>query len=157
MGGFALGLWGVVRATVDLDFLVDRADLPTIDESMKAMGYECKFRSDNVSQYVSPRSIYGEIDYIHAFRQASVEMVRRAVEMNIFNGELNIRVLIPEDIIGMKLQAIKNDPRRRQQDMEDIKALVSARKGKLDWNLINEYVTILDAADLLTELKGDEP
>jgi hypothetical protein len=157
MGGFALGLWGVVRATADLDFLVHRDDLPKIDDSMKAMGYECKFRSDNVSQFVSSRSIYGEIDFIHAFRQASVEMIRRAVEMKIFNSELNIRVLIPEDIIGLKLQAIKNDPRRRQQDMEDIKALVVVRQGKLDWKLINEYVTILDAADLLTELKGDEP
>ncbi len=157
MGGFALGLWGVGRATVDLDFLIDRADLAKVDASMMDMGYECKFRSDNVSQYVSPLKIYGEIDFLHAFRQASVEMLQRAREMKIFSGELNIRVLIPEDIIGLKLQAIKNDLRRREQDMEDIKALVIARQGKLNWQLIEEYTEILDAADLLKEFKREWP
>ena len=157
MGGFALGLWGVGRATVDLDFLVDRADLAKVDASMSDMGYECKFRSDNVSQYISPIKIYGEIDFIHAFRQASVEMLQRTMEMKIFNGELTIRVLVPEDIIGLKLQAIRNDPRRREQDMEDIKALVVSRQGKLNWKLIKEYAEILDAADLLKEFKRGEP
>ena len=157
MGGFALGLWGVGRATVDLDFLVDRADLAKVDASMIDMGYACKFRSDNVSQYVSPLKIYGEIDFIHAFRQASVEMLQRAVEMKIFNNDLDIRVLIPEDIIGLKLQAITNDPRRKEQDMEDIKSLVIVRQGRLNWQLINEYAEILDAADLLREFRGEEP
>lgn len=30
MGGFALGFWGVHRATIDIDFLVDRDDLDKI-------------------------------------------------------------------------------------------------------------------------------
>ena len=35
MGGFALGALGVPRATIDLDFLVYRDDLPKIDSIMK--------------------------------------------------------------------------------------------------------------------------
>ena len=35
MGGFALGALGVPRATIDLDFLVYRGDLPKIDSIMK--------------------------------------------------------------------------------------------------------------------------
>lgn len=54
MGGFALGLWGVGRATVDIDFLVDRDDLVKVVKVMHDSGYECKFNSENVSQYVSP-------------------------------------------------------------------------------------------------------
>jgi hypothetical protein len=84
-------------------------------------------------------------------------MLQRSMEMKIFNGELNIRVLIPEDIIGLKLQAMRNDPRRREQDMEDIKALVVSRQGKLNWKLIQEYAEILDAADLLKEFKRGDP
>jgi hypothetical protein len=156
MGGFALGLWGVGRATVDLDFRVDRDDLAKVDATMLELGYERKFRSDNVSQFVSPLKLYGEIDFLHAFRQASAEMLRRAIELTIFNNELKIRVLVPEDIIGLKFQAIKNDPRRRQQDLDDIKALVLARQGKLSWQLIDEYAEILDAADLLTVITREE-
>jgi hypothetical protein len=156
IGGFALGLWGVGRATVDLDFHIDRNDLAKIDACMLELGYELKFRSDNVSQYVSPLRLYGEIDFLHAFRQASVEMLRRAAAVTIFNNELKIRVLVPEDLIGLKLQAIKNDPRRKAQDLEDIKALVLARQSKLDWQLIDEYAGILDATDLLKDIEGEK-
>ncbi|HAS54208.1 MAG: hypothetical protein A2X56_03505 [Nitrospirae bacterium GWC2_57_13] len=155
MGGFALGLWGVARATVDLDFLVRREDMAQITERMGGLGYECKFQSENVSQFVSPLKLFGEVDFLHAFRQASLEMLKRAEEKDIFNGELHIRVLMPEDLIGLKLQAIKNNPSRKEGDMADIKALASARKGKLDWPLIRSYADILEAGELLAEL-GEE-
>ncbi len=153
MGGFAQGLWGASRTTVDLDFLIDRNDLERIESVMKELGYERKFRSENVSQYVSSLKIYGEVDFLHAFRQASLEMLERAEEKEIFGGELKIKVLRPEDLIGLKLQAIKNNPSRREQDMADIKALINAQSGKLDWTEIAKYAEILNADDLLTEIK----
>ena len=155
MGGFALGLWGVPRSTVDLDFLVHREDLDKIDKVMQGLGYERKFRSDNVSQYVASLKIFGEIDFLHAFRQASLEMLERAEEKAIFEGELKIKVLRPEDLIGLKLQAIKNNPARKELDSSDIKALAAAQQGRLDWTLINEYAKILDAEDLLRELRKE--
>ena len=151
MGGFALGLWGVARSTVDLDFLVHRDDLAKIDGIMKDLAYECKFMSENVAQYTSPLDRYGEVDFLFAFREASRGMLERSVEKKIFGAELTIRVLIPEDLIGLKLQAIKNNPSRRGQDMADIKALCSLQR-ELDWQLIRQYGEILDAQDLLKEI-----
>lgn len=155
IGGFALGLWGGSRSTVDLDFLVHRDDVGTIDIIMKELGYKCGFKSENVTQYVSPQKIFGEVDFLHAFRQASMEMLDRAVEKKICNGELLIKVLIPEDLIGLKLQAIKNNPARKEQDLADIKALTSSRPGTLDWKLIQRYADILEAGDLLKEFSGE--
>ena len=60
MGGFALGLWGVGRTTVDIDFLVKRDDMKKTDGIMREAGYECKYKSENVSQYVSPLKVFGE-------------------------------------------------------------------------------------------------
>lgn len=154
MGGFALGLWGAVRATVDLDFLVRREDLEKVTLIMRELGYENKFQSENVSQFVSALNLFGEVDFLHAFRQTSVEMLDRAVEKEIFGGEAKIKVLLPEDLIGLKLQAIKNNPSRKEQDMADIGALVSVRKGSLDWALIESYGAILDARDLIKEIRG---
>jgi hypothetical protein len=57
MGGYAMGLWGVGRATVDIDFLVNRDDLDKIDNIMSALGYEGRYRSENVTQYVSPKKL----------------------------------------------------------------------------------------------------
>lgn len=46
MGGFAMGLWGGLRSTVDLDFLVSREDVDRIDALMRGLGYECRYKSD---------------------------------------------------------------------------------------------------------------
>ena len=155
MGGFALGLWGVSRSTVDLDFLVHREDLDSLDMVMQELGYERKFRSDNVSQFVAALKIFGELDFLHAFRKTSLEMLERAAEKPIFGGELKIKVLKPEDLIGLKLQAIKNNPARKEADASDIKALAAVQRGNLDWTLITEYAEILDSGELLKELRKE--
>ena len=66
-------------------------------------------------------------------------MLERAEEKEIFGGELKIKVLKPEDLIGLKLQAVKNNPSRKEMDIADIKALVSAQQEPLDWPLIRGY------------------
>ena len=147
MGGFALGLWGVGRATVDIDFLISRKDMEMADRIMLETGYKRKYRSDNVSQYVSPLQVFGEVDFLHAFREASLEMLERAEEKEIFNGLLKIKVLKPEDLIGLKLQAIKNDPERMENDMADVKALIAVYEKKLDWSLIERYFQLFDMKD----------
>ncbi|MCP4714634.1 MAG: nucleotidyltransferase family protein, partial [Deltaproteobacteria bacterium] len=43
MGGFALGAWGVPRATVDIDFLILKNDLPQVNRILTVMGYECRY------------------------------------------------------------------------------------------------------------------
>lgn len=100
---------------------------------------------------MSPVKLFGEVDFLHAFRQTSIEMLEQAEEKKIFKGELHINVLTPEDLVGFKLQAIKNNPARKEGDMADIKALAEVRKGMLDWPLIKSYADILEAGELLSE------
>ena len=87
MGGFALGLLGVGRSTVDLDFLVDKNDMQKVDSIMTGMDYHLEYRSENVSQYISDLNIFGEIDYLHSFRPVSKQMLERAETLDIFDGE----------------------------------------------------------------------
>ena len=148
IGGFALGLWGVGRTTVDIDFLVKRDDMKKTDGIMLEAGYECKYKTENVSQYVSPLKVFGEVDFLHAFREASLEMLKRAEEKEIFGGSLKIKLLRPEDLIGLKLQAIKNNPEREQKDMTDIESLLSIHGKEIDWSLIKEYFHIFDMEEL---------
>jgi len=101
--------------------------------------------------YVSPLKIFGEVDFLHAFREASLQMLRRAVEKEIF-GMVKILSMIPEDLIGLKLQAIKNNPQRKQREMEDILFLVENYKDKMDWSLIEQYVRLLEMQVLYQEI-----
>ncbi|RJR16169.1 MAG: hypothetical protein C4581_10530 [Nitrospiraceae bacterium] len=153
MGGFAMGLWGGSRSTVDLDFLAHHDDMKQVHGIVTSLGYELHLKTDNVSQYTSPLKIFGGIDFIHAFREASVEMLQRAVEKDIFSGSLKIRTLIPADIIGMKLQAIYNNPSREKIDMADIELLVSVNNSNLDWELIRKYCEIFSMEELYRKLK----
>lgn len=152
IGGFALGLRGVGRATIDLDILINKEDTSKVDEIMAAMGYEVRFRSENVSQYVSPLKLFGEVDFLHAFREASLMMLQRAEEKKIF-GSVKIKVLRTEDLIGLKLQAIKNNPSRKESEIKDIASLISAAGSEIEWPLIQRYAEVLDMEEFLSKIR----
>jgi hypothetical protein len=153
MGGFAMGAWGVPRGTVDMDFLVHRDDMEEVDGIMEGLGYECKYKTENVSQYLSPLQVFGEVDFLHAFRTPSLSMLERAEERQMFNGTVAIRVLKIEDLIGFKVQAIANNEARKTADMADIDALIAFNRSRIDWSLIEEYFTLFGFDDLFRELK----
>ncbi len=149
-----MGLWGMGRTTVDIDFLVHRDDMEKVDAIMSEMGYECRYRTENVSQYVSPLRVFGEIDFLHAFREASLHMLMRAEKKKAF-GKLSINTLRPEDLIGLKLQAIKNNPQRKLREMEDILFLVKTYKDSMDWSLIEKYAKILSMQEIYEEISKE--
>lgn len=148
MGGFAMGLWGGSRSTVDVDFLVYRDDIEKVHKIMTDIGYECHHSTENVSQYTSPLKIFGGIDFIHAFREASLEMLQRAKVKDIFDGTLKVKTLVPEDIIGLKLQSVFNNPSREKIDLSDIEMLISIHKKNLDMELLKKYFQIFKMDDL---------
>lgn len=154
IGGFALGALGIPRATIDLDFLVHRDDLNKVDNIMKSNGYECVYKTENVSQYVSGVKIFGEVDFLHAFRRISTGMLEKAKELEIFEGKLKIKVLRPEDIIGLKLQAAVNNPARAAREYMDIEALMEQCKKDLDWDILEEYFSLFEQKEKFLELKA---
>ena len=155
MGGFALGLWGYGRATADIDFLAHRDDMDKVDTVMKSLDYECRYKSDNVSQYLSPLKIFGEVDFIYAYRETSLAMLRNAEEKTVFNGDLKIRVLKPESLIAFKLQAVKNNPSRTSVDLQDIKKLAEINRQNMDWSLIDHYAELLKMDEVWNEIKKE--
>jgi hypothetical protein len=153
IGGFALSLWGVPRATVDLDFLAGAEDMPTVHAIMMSLGYSRRYHSINVSQYVSDLRFWGEVDFLHAFRRASLGMLQRTVIKDLFDGSIGIKVVMVEDLVGLKIQAMANDPSRRSQDLSDIEALMELHQTRLNWDLLAEYFQLFNETELLQSLK----
>lgn len=153
IGGFALGAYGVSRATVDVDFLVHRDDMEKVHTIMHENGYKCGYRTENVSQYSSSLKVFGEVDFIHAFREISIGMLQRAEEKSVFNESISVKVLKVEDIIGFKVQAIANDESRKQGDLADIGALMKLHKKSLDWDTVEKYFSLFGFSPLFEELK----
>ena len=153
IGGFALGVLGIQRATMDLDFLVARDALPLVDEIMRRRGYRLRYRSENVSQFVSDAAPLGQIDFLHAFREISTGMLKRASELPAFAASIHVRTLRPEDIIGLKVQALANDPRRERGDLADIELLSERYSREIDWERVRGYFALFDRLELYDEIR----
>jgi hypothetical protein len=153
IGGFALGAQGVFRATMDIDFLVHRDDMPRVHRILCELGYERQYGSENVSMYVSPLKVFGEVDFLHAFRENSLKMLQRAQETIIFDDAITVKVVDVEDLIGLKVQAMANDETRKTRDLADIESLLEARQSSLDWDRVKDYFSLFRFEALFCELK----
>ena len=153
IGGVALGALGIPRATIDLDFLVHQDDLHKVHSIMEATGYECRYKSENVSQYVSLLKPLGAVDFLHAFRKASVGMLDRTKEFTLFDEDTKVKVLQPDDIIGLKLQPATNDPERLPQEYIDIEALMKHYGKSLNWKIVEEYFILFNQQERFYKLK----
>lgn len=58
IGGFAMALRGIQRATLDLDFILMLEDLDRTDAIFQKAGYRQAFRSENVSHYTADENPY---------------------------------------------------------------------------------------------------
>ena len=147
LGGFALGALKVPRTTVDLDFLIHRDDLKSFHDSVSRLGYRLEVQTENVSHYRHTDPRWGGIDALHAFRSFSLAMLERSQSHPIFQGNLTVKVLQPEDVIGFKAQAMANNPLRATKEMVDIEALMAYYRQELDWTRIQEYFDLFELSE----------
>lgn len=155
IGGFAIALRGIQRATIDLDFILMLEDLDKADAIFTESGYRRAFRSENVSHYISDNPVLGRIDILHAFRGPSLSMLDRAERISV-TQETSLPVVQVEDLIGLKIQAANNDPQRALSDWSDIQLLVqsSAKSNRpIDWELLSDYLELFDQSEKLSSIK----
>jgi len=152
IGGVALAIWKVYRATGDIDFLLLKEDFPKVEKILYSLSYKSIYKSENVAQFCSNSTIFGTIDFILAFRKYTRNMLKRAITKKIFNA-LTVKVLIPEDIIALKIQAFINDPERKNQDLADITALLKKYGKSLNWQLLKEYFLLFNLNKMFINFK----
>ena len=80
-------------------------------------------------------------------------MLARAKSYGVFDGKGNIRAVDPEDVIGLKAQAMTNDPDRKPQDLSDIEALMRLYGPKLDWERIRTFYDMFGMGNEVKSLR----
>lgn len=144
IGGFALAVYGFHRATSDIDFLADGTKRDLIKSELLKHGFVLAHESAEVLQFAGP----GQLDILLANRPLSQAMLKNAVQ----NSSLGLYVLKAEDIIGLKIQAYKNDSTRELQDKADIQKLLLL--PGLDFNLVKKYADLFQEWNTIEKLKG---
>lgn len=146
IGGLALAAHNVVRATQDVDFLADAADADALDAILLDLGYRCLHRSEDAANYL--RGDDG-MDFLFAHRPSAMNLLHSAEERETELGRL--RVVSAEGLIGFKLQAYVNNP-KRAQDIEDIRSLLRANYNTLNMGEVRRYFRLFEREALLDEI-----
>ena len=149
IGGLALAAHQVVRATRDVDFLVDADDAERLHALLLGLGYQCIHRSEDAANYL--RGDEG-LDVLYAHRPEARRLLATAQERETGMGRL--RVISAEGLVGFKLQGFVNDA-SRMRDLDDIRALLRANRGTLDMQEVRRYFALFDREPLLDELLVD--
>jgi hypothetical protein len=131
IGALALGVWGAVRATQDIDFLIllDEKHRDALTASLSAAGFELDRGWSDLNPMVGEsvtRFRFGlrPVDLLHARDAFHREALARRRAVAIEN--LTIEIASPEDLILLKLRA------GRDQDFVDVAGIVTRQKSALD-------------------------
>jgi hypothetical protein len=149
IGGLALAAHQVVRATRDVDFLADIDDADHLDGILKSLGYRCVHRSEDAANYL--RGDEG-LDLLYARRPTARRLLAEAHHRATVMGDL--RVVSAEGLIGLKLQALVNNP-LRTRDLDDIRALLRAQYSRLNMVEIREYFVLFECEERLDGLLAE--
>ena len=148
IGGLAVVAHQVVRATQDVDFLLELEAADKVHDALLKLGYQCIYRSEDAANYL--RGAEG-LDLLYAHRPLARRLLSEAIERQTPMGPL--RVVSVEGLIGFKLQGFVNDA-TRTRDIEDIRALVKIHSASLDMVQMREYFALFNQQELLNELFG---
>ena len=147
-GGLAVVAHQVVRATKDVDFLVEAEAADRVHDALLDLGYQCLYRSEDAANYV--RGTEG-LDVLYAHRPLARRLLAQASVRETPMGRM--RIISVEGLIGFKLQGFVNDA-TRARDLDDIRALLKIHRASLDMDELREYFALFDKAELLNELLG---
>jgi hypothetical protein len=149
IGGLALAAHKVVRATQDVDLLVDGDLADTVDHALRALGYRCLHRSADTANYLRDDQ---RLDFLYAHRPTARQLLQTAPQLSTPFGTLH--VVTAEGLIAFKLQGLVNDPRRRQ-DLEDIRALIRTNRSTLNVDEVRGYFRLFSREPLLEEILSE--
>lgn len=155
IGGLALQAQGVTRATTDVDALILVQDKEKVRNIMTRSGFSVFYESADVMTFMGVATQSVRVDFLLAHRPYALAMLKRAEPKRFLDGS-PIKVLRPADLIGLKVQAMANDPTRHDQDMADIRSLIRVHGVSLDWPLIREYFSLFQAEPDLERLLKEE-
>lgn len=146
IGGLALAAHGVIRATQDVDLLIDSEDAEFAHRQLEALGYRCVHRSVEAANY--ERDDEG-LDLLYAHRSAARHILKEAELRSTPFGE--VRVVGAEGLIAFKLQSYCNDP-NRARDFDDMLSLLHANRDALNMQRVRDYFILFEREPLLDEL-----
>ena len=123
VGAFGLQAYGLARATMDVDIAAEVEAQPRIVTFLESLGYQTLHVSRGYSNHVHALPEMGRVDLVYVGSDTARLLFGRTTR-TLDLGERRLPVARAEHLAAMKVQAMKNDPRRTLQEMADIQFLL---------------------------------
>jgi hypothetical protein len=149
VGALALHAYGITRLTVDLDLATEAGAQAGLVRHLEGLGYETLHRSAGYSNHLHGDAAWGRVDLVYVDPSTAARLFSSETRLPV--GQRLLPVPSPEHLIAMKVQAIKNDPRRTLKDLGDIQALL--RLPGLDEAAVRRYFEKAGLLERYHELK----
>ena len=146
IGGVAVNAHGAVRATHDLDLMLSIGDIAKAHEIVTQLGYITIDSGGEITSYVRDHT---RLDLLLAQRPQTQELLARA--QTIYFGGTMITVVPLEGLLGLKIQAFNDDP-RRLKDLQDIIDLVGLHHYTLNLDEVRAYFRLFDREKVLDDV-----
>lgn len=158
-GGFAVSVWGRVRATFDIDVVVQMAspDVTRLAKELRILGKTMYVDEDMMRNALGT---HGEFNIIHAESGVKIdfwilsndessrrELARRKVK---FIGDQRVYFISPEDLILSKLRWVKKGA--TDYHLDDARSVVRKMGTALDGPYIKKEAQAQSTNDLLKNI-----
>jgi hypothetical protein len=123
IGGHAINFYCEPRATLDVDFLVRKADQTSWSELLLAEGFKLMHDAGTFVQFSPPYGVEWRLDLMLVNDQTFEKLKQDAQPVQV----LGISTLVPrpEHLIAMKLHALKHGHAKRfEKDLGDVLSLI---------------------------------
>jgi len=151
IGAFALKAYGYLRATRDVDFLVQVKDQDKIVLHLESLGYETLYRSRGFSNHVHALPSLARIDFVYVEGGTAETILSEAMPLLVLEG-VSLPVVKAEHLIALKVFAMKNDPERTLREMADLQQLL--RLPGIDHDEVRQYFERYGQLERYQELTG---
>ncbi len=146
IGALGLAARGLSRSTFDVDIVVPFEVQEELLAFLDSQGYVRDHVSAGYSNHSHPIQDLGRLDVVYV-RGNTAQKIFDGVSLQDGPGGISIPVPRPEHLAAMKVFAIKNNPRRVLQDLEDLQRILLL--PGVDRDEIIEYMKKHDLEGLL--------
>ncbi len=154
IGGFAIGFYGVMRQTVDVDFLVTEEDFLKIDDALTQLGYKKSYSQELFTRFSNPQTGEMDLDFIYVDRGTIEKIAASGKTVEIGGQTFTIPSL--NHLIALKLHSIKQNPHLREpKDLPDIIQLMRANNIPADSPDIKALCLKFGTKELYEKIKNE--
>ncbi len=159
-GGSAVGFWGHIRTTMDIDILIQISDVQT-DKLIKSISGEAYVDAENAAVAIASRTMFNvifnktcfKIDFIPVNEKIPYEMEKFKRRVRMKFEDMDICVISPEDLIISKLLWMKSAGGSERQ-LEDCKSIFELNRESTDSVYMEKWARTLGIEAELNGITG---